>query len=108
MKQLVALQSPISNIHFIGEHTSRNRAWVEGALLSAIRAAVFITENEATNFDVIIVGGGPIGLITAVFLSLKQSTLRIPIIEKETIRNFHRSSSSFDQRQFRQIFNEEY
>ena len=105
---LMGLQSPISNIYFIGEHTSSIRGWVEGALSSAVRAAAFITEIEPTQFDVIIVGGGPIGLMTAVFLSSKQSTLRIAIIEKETIMNSHGSSNSFDQRQFRSIDNEEY
>ena len=105
---LAGLQSFISNIHFIGEHTSIIRGWVEGALSSAIRTAVFITEIEPTQFEVIIIGGNPIGLITAVFLSLKQPTLRIAIIEKETIMNFYRSSRSFDQLDFRQIFNEKY
>jgi monoamine oxidase len=42
--QLSEFQSLISNIHFIGEHTSRNRGWVEGAISSAIQAALSITD----------------------------------------------------------------
>ena len=106
--ELFELQSPISNIHFIGEHTSRIRGWVEGALSSAIRAALAITEKAETTFDVVIVGGGPIGLMTAIYLSWKQPTLRIAIVEKGTIMNSDGSSDTFDQRQFRQMHNEEY
>jgi glycine/D-amino acid oxidase-like deaminating enzyme len=106
--EIFELQSPISNIHFIGEHTSSVRGMIEGAVSSAIRAALSITENASITFDVIIVGGGPIGLMTAIFLSLKQPSLHIAIVEKETIMNSYGSSGSFDQRQFRQMYNEEY
>ncbi|CAF1487389.1 unnamed protein product [Didymodactylos carnosus] len=106
--ELSELQSSISNIHFIGEHTSPIHGWIGGSLSSAIRAALSITEKAETTFDVIIVDGGPIGLITAICLSLKQATLRIDIVEKGTIMNADSSSGAFDQRQFRQIYNEEY
>ena len=105
---LTGVQQSVSNIHFIGEYTSSIRAWVEGALSSAVRAAVFITEIEPTQFDVIIVGGDPVGLMTAVLLSWKQPTLRIAIVEKETIMDSHGNSSSFAQRQFRSIEKEDY
>ncbi|CAF1046519.1 unnamed protein product, partial [Didymodactylos carnosus] len=42
------LQASISNIHFIGEYTSFIHGWVEGALSSAIRAALSITEKAQT------------------------------------------------------------
>ncbi len=106
--EIFELQSPISNIHFIGEHTSLVRGMIEGAVSSAIRAVLVITTNANSTFDVIIIGGGPIGLMTAIFLSLKQSSLRIAIVEKGTIMNSDGSSGSFDQRQFRQMYNEEY
>ncbi|CAF1609701.1 unnamed protein product, partial [Didymodactylos carnosus] len=56
--EIIELQSPISNMHFIGEHTSLVRGMIEGALSSAIRGAIAITENANTTFDAIIVGGG--------------------------------------------------
>ncbi|CAF3602232.1 unnamed protein product [Rotaria socialis] len=37
------LQASVSNVHFIGEHTTLLHGWVEGALSSAIRAAQAIT-----------------------------------------------------------------
>ena len=46
--------------------------------------------------------------MTAISLSLKVLTLRIAIIEKETIISLNHSQNSFDQRQFRQMYNEEY
>lgn len=106
--EIFELQAPISNIHFIGEHTSLVRGMIEGAVSSAVRAALAITQNANTTFDVIIVGGGPIGLMTAILLSSKQSSLRIAIVEKGTIMNSNGSLGSFDQRQFRQMYNEEY
>jgi monoamine oxidase len=33
------LSSPEGRVHFAGEHTSQNRAWIEGAIESGIRAA---------------------------------------------------------------------
>jgi glycine/D-amino acid oxidase-like deaminating enzyme len=107
-KLVAELQAAVSNIHFIGEYTSYPHAWVEGALVSAIRAALTIAEKTETIFDVIIVGGNPIGLATAIFLSLKQPGLRIVIVEKDVITNADGSSGTFDQQQFRQMFNEEY
>jgi glycine/D-amino acid oxidase-like deaminating enzyme len=103
------LQAPVSNIHFIGEHTSLAHGWVEGALVSSIRAALAISGQSETGFDVIIIGGGPIGLATAVFLSWKQPNLRIAIVEKEVIINSDAATlGTFDQRQFRQLHDEEY
>lgn len=42
------LQASVSNIHFIGEYTSLIHGWVEGALSSAIRAALTITGQSQT------------------------------------------------------------
>ncbi|CAF4820775.1 unnamed protein product [Rotaria sp. Silwood1] len=103
-KLLNQLQATVSNIHFIGEHTTVIHGWVEGAIISALRASLSITAQGETIFDVIIVGGDPIGLVTAVFLSLKQPNLRIAIVEKSTVSNY----DMFDQQQFRQMFHEEY
>ncbi|CAF3920416.1 unnamed protein product [Rotaria sp. Silwood1] len=102
------LQASISNVHFIGEHTSLVHAWVEGAVVSALRPALLISAQAETTFDVIIVGGGPIGLITAVFLSLKEPALHIVIVEQGTVMNSDGRSSVFDQRQYRQMYDEEY
>ena len=46
--------------------------------------------------------------MTAISLSLKVPTLRIAIIEKETIISLNHSQNSFDQRQFCQTYDEEY
>ncbi|CAF1283605.1 unnamed protein product, partial [Rotaria sordida] len=99
------LKASVSNIHFIGEHTSSAHAWVEGALLSSLRSALIIQEET---YDVVIIGGGPIGLATAVRLALKQSTLRIAVVEQGNLLNSDGSSGTFDQRQFRQMYNEIY
>ncbi|CAF1007962.1 unnamed protein product [Rotaria sp. Silwood1] len=99
------LQASVSNIHFIGEHTTSIRGSVEGAIVSALREALFITAQRMTIFDVIIVGGDPVGLATAVFLSMKKPNLRIAIVDKGVIMN---SYNAFDRQIFRQMFNEEY
>ncbi|CAF3771139.1 unnamed protein product [Rotaria sordida] len=108
-KTLDKLQASISSIHFIGEHTSFFNGWIEGALSSAVRAALSISTGIEITYDVVIIGGDPVGLMTAIFLSLKQPTLRIAIIEKETILNNSNSNSgSFKQQQFSQMHNEQY
>jgi monoamine oxidase len=33
------ISSPEGRVHFAGEHTSKDRAWIEGAIESEIRAA---------------------------------------------------------------------
>ncbi|CAF3396529.1 unnamed protein product, partial [Rotaria sp. Silwood2] len=99
------LQASISNIHFIGEHTSSAHAWVEGSLLSAMRPALKMQEET---FDVVIIGGGPIGLATAISLATKQPTLNIAVLEQGTIINSDGSSGTFDLRQFRSMYNEIY
>jgi monoamine oxidase/glycine/D-amino acid oxidase-like deaminating enzyme len=103
------LQAPVSNVHFIGEYTTMVHGWVEGALISALRGALEITAEGEKIFDVIIVGGNPVGLITAVLLSLKQPTLRIAIVDKGIINNTNNSlPGTFDQKQFRQIYSKDY
>ncbi|CAF1022356.1 unnamed protein product [Didymodactylos carnosus] len=99
------LQASVFNVHFMGEHTSTLHGWIEGSLLSAVRTALVIQEET---FDVVIIGGGPIGLTTAVSLWLKQPTLRIVILEQYQIGDSQGSSSAFDVRQFRQMYNEPY
>ncbi|CAF2956583.1 unnamed protein product [Rotaria sp. Silwood2] len=99
------LQASVSNIHFIGEHTTSIRGSVEGAIVSALREALFITAQRITIFDAIIIGGDPVGLATAVFLSLKKPNFRIAIVDKGAIID---SYNALDRQQFRQMFNEEY
>ncbi|CAF1096793.1 unnamed protein product [Didymodactylos carnosus] len=95
----------VDNVHFIGEHTSSAHAWIEGAILSALRSALIIQEEI---FDVVIIGGGPIGLATAIRLADRQPTLRIAIVEQFKIGNSDGSSGSSDVRQFRQMYSEQY
>ncbi|CAF1356088.1 unnamed protein product, partial [Didymodactylos carnosus] len=99
------LQASVFNVHFMGEHTSTLHGWIEESLLSAVRTALVIQEET---FDVVIIGGGPIGLTTAVSLWLKQPTLRIVILEQYQIGESQGSSGAFDVRQFRQMYNEPY
>lgn len=102
------LQASVSNIHFIGEHTSLIHGWIEGAIVSALRGALSITAQESTLFDVVIVGGNPVGLTTAVLLSLKQPSLRIAIVEQGTILDLDVHANTYDRQPFRQVFAQEY
>ncbi|CAF5210995.1 unnamed protein product [Rotaria magnacalcarata] len=55
-----------------------------------------------------IIGGGPIGLATALTMSQKQPTWRIAIIERFQLGNTQGSSSSSDIRQFQEAYAEWY
>ncbi|CAF3304755.1 unnamed protein product [Rotaria sp. Silwood2] len=100
-----ALQQSIDGrIHFIGEHTSSAHGWIEGAILSALRVVMNIQEES---FDVVIVGGGPIGLFTAIRLASIKSGIKIAIIEQFQIGN--QNGSSYENvKQFRQPHSELY
>ncbi|CAF1326986.1 unnamed protein product [Adineta steineri] len=99
------LASSVNNIvHFIGEHTSSVHGWVEGGVLSALRVAMQIQEES---FDVAVIGGGPIGLLTAIQLAKRNTTMKIVIIEQFTIGNAQ-SASHDNVRQFRQPHSEQY
>ncbi|CAF3797349.1 unnamed protein product [Adineta steineri] len=102
------LQTPVSKIHFIGEHTTLVHGWVEGAIISAVHGALSVTRQKETIFDVVIIGGNLIGLSTAIFLSLKQPNLRIVILEKNTINDYNNQLHIYSQEHFRQIFDKEY
>lgn len=99
------LSRSVGNVHFIGEHTSSAHGWIEGSILSALRAALIIQEEY---FDVAIIGGGPIGLATAINLANRNSSLRIVVIEQSDIGNSLGSSGASDTRQFRQMYDEQY
>jgi glycine/D-amino acid oxidase-like deaminating enzyme len=100
-----ALKQSVGNVHFIGEHTSSAHGWIEGSILSALRIALVIQEEF---FDVAIIGGGPIGLATAINLANRNSALRIVVIDQSHIGNSEGSSGSSDTRQFRQMYDEQY
>ncbi|CAF2090801.1 unnamed protein product [Rotaria magnacalcarata] len=100
-----SLRDPVGSIYFIGEHTSSAHAWIEGGILSALEAALKIQEEY---FDVAIVGGGPIGLATAINLAKRNGTLKIVVIEQNELGNSEGSSGSSDTRQFRQMYSERY
>lgn len=92
-------------IHFIGEHTSLAHAWVEGAVLSSMRLQMHLQEEA---FDVAIIGGGPLGLATALEMARKQPSWRIAVIERFQLGNTQGSSGSTDIRQFQQAYDEWY
>lgn len=99
------LTSSVNNIvHTIGDYTSSLHTSVEGATLSALRIAMQLQEES---FDVAIVGGGPVGLLTAIRLSKQNSSTNIAIIEQFTIGNSY-SGSHDSVRQFRQLHSEKY
>jgi glycine/D-amino acid oxidase-like deaminating enzyme len=91
-------------VHFIGEHTSSLHKWIEGATLSALRVMMEIQEES---FDVAIIGGGPVGLLTAIQLARENTSMNIVIVEQFTIGNSYGSSHD-NVRQFRQPHSEEY
>lgn len=99
------LKKSVKNVVlFIGDYTSSIHAWVEGASSSALRAVMQIQEES---FDVTIVGGGPIGLLTAIQLAKSNASMSIGIIEQFTIGNTEGSSHD-NARQFRQPHSERY
>ncbi|CAF1511665.1 unnamed protein product, partial [Didymodactylos carnosus] len=78
----------INVVRFGGEYTSSCHGWIEGDILSALRVAMIIQEEL---FDVVIVGGGPIGLTTAIQLAKKEPNFNIAIIEQYTVGNMNSS-----------------
>ena len=70
------------NILFAGEHTTLKHAWVEGAMISALRSVVQITHDS---YDIAIVGGGLIGLAAALFCAKQGKS--VVVLEKSTFKN---------------------
>ncbi len=99
------LQKSINNrIYFIGDYVSSAHGSIEGAILSALSGVMTIQEES---FDVIIVGGGPIGLLTAIGLASKNPNITIAILEQYQINNQYGSSHE-NVKQFRQPHSEVY
>ena len=105
-KFLGELQTPIERVHFIGEHTSLMVGWVEGSLVSALRAALDISREQENTFDVIIMGGNLLDLTTAMFLSMKQPQWRIALVDRSSSSSS--SSWTLHQRRFRRIYAEDH
>ncbi|CAF3865325.1 unnamed protein product, partial [Rotaria sordida] len=59
-------------------------AWTEGALLSAHRVLMYLQEEK---FDVVIIGGTSLALLTAMELAKRQPTWRIVLVEQRSILN---------------------
>ena len=84
-------------VYFAGEHVSSMPAWTEGALLSAHRVLMYLQEEP---FDVVIIGGTSLALLTAIELAKRQPTWRIVLVEQRSILNgtcsneFEQASSS--------------
>lgn len=97
----------ISHSEYISNLKSTNE-WVEGTALSPVNEVSNFRKYFDTIYDIVIIGGGPIGIMTSIYLSKKQPNLRIALIEKGDLFNSDGSSGSFDRRQFRQMYNEEY
>ena len=88
------------NILFAGEHTTLKHAWVEGAMISALRSVVQITHDS---YDIAIVGGGPIGLAAALFCAKQGKS--VVVLERFTFKNRNGSSNGAT-RQFREMYAE--
>lgn len=71
-------------IFFAGEHLSTAHAWVEGAILSALRVLLQLPDEQ---FDVVVVGGGLLALQTAIELAERQPTWNILLLEEQSFLN---------------------
>ena len=88
------------NVLFAGEHTTLKHAWVEGAMISALRSVVQITHDS---YDIAVVGGGPIGLAAALFCAKQGKS--VVVLEKFTFKNGNGSANGAT-RQFREMYAE--
>jgi predicted NAD/FAD-dependent oxidoreductase len=78
----ILMKSFEKRIFFAGEHLSTAHAWVEGAILSGLRVLMQI-QNE--KFDIVIIGGGLLGLQTAIDLIHRQPTWNILLLEENSL-----------------------
>ncbi|CAM4859716.1 unnamed protein product [Rotaria socialis] len=67
-------------VHFSGEHISFVHRWIEGAIQSSLRIVMHMQEEE---FDVVIVDGGVLGMITALTLAKTWNVKRIAVLMSE-------------------------
>lgn len=79
-------------VFFAGEHLSTAHAWVEGAILSALRVLIQIQEEK---FDVVFVGGGLLAIQTAMDLAQKRPEWKILLLESDTFLK-SRCSNEFE------------
>ena len=80
----ILMQSFNKLVYFAGEHLSTAHAWVEGAVLSALRV---LMELQDEKFDIVIVGGGLLALETAIKLANRQPTWNILLLEENSFLN---------------------
>ena len=85
---------------FAGEHTALPHAWIETSVKSALIAALKINAEE---YDVAVIGGGPMGLAAA-YHSAKKGA-KVVVLEQSDFGNAAGSSAG-KTRQFRQMYSE--
>ncbi|CAF3325342.1 unnamed protein product [Rotaria sp. Silwood2] len=96
LKDLLA--ASVDNVHFTGEHISSAHAWIEGAILSALRLLMQIQEES---FDVAIVGDDLISLITVLQIAELQPTWRIVLLSAAPSDNHMDNNSDEELSRFR-------
>jgi hypothetical protein len=115
------LSSACHGLYFAGEHISNHHAWIEGSLESVEKAVNDINDQKAVllrpsvhtppavrskEYDLAVVGGGPIGLAAAYYAS--KNGKKVLLLEQFAITSNTNGSSTGDTRQFRQMYDKKY